>query len=404
VDKYFHLPSSLSLTSNLAYVSLIFGLIVIPRALQRFRLPAPLSSFALGMLATWLLGPAYHDATLILLATLGISSLFLFAGLEVDIDSLQRGRLPLTIHLAVRSVVLAAATWAIVRYLGYAWNASLLFALALLTPSTGFILDSLARLGLDAEERYWVTIKAIGSEILALVIVFVVLQSDTVANLGVSTLSILGMIVGIPLVFRVFTRLVVPYAPGSEFSLLVMVGLIAAYITDQLGVHFLVGAFIAGFVARLLRRRMPGLASAQNLHAIQLFASFFVPFYFFSAGMGVPAAALQMQALQWGLILTGVVVPFRIGVIWCQRRFIKGESARGSLRVATALTPTLIFTLVLAGILRERFHISDTLYGALLVYAALATLLPSFVLAKQADFTLTPPEHPAPDPDSPQID
>jgi Kef-type K+ transport system membrane component KefB len=400
LDNYFHLPSSLSLTSNLAYVGLIFGLIVIPRVLQRFRLPAPLSSFALGMVATWLLWPAYHDATLVLLATFGISSLFLFAGLEVDIESLKRGRVPLLIHLTVRSVILAAATWGLVKYLGFAWNAGLLFALALLTPSTGFILDSLARLGLDAEERYWVTIKAIGSEILALVIVFVVLQSDTVSNLTVSTLAILGMIVGIPLVFRFLTRLVVPYAPGSEFSLLVMVGLIAAYITDQLGVHFLVGAFIAGFVARLLRRRLPGLASPQNLHAIQLFASFFVPFYFFSAGMGVPAAALQMQALEWGLALTGIVVPIRIAIIWCQRRFFLGETAGGSLRVAIALTPTLIFTLVLASILRDRFHISDALYGALLVYAALATLLPSFVLAKQPDFTLTPPEHPAPAPES----
>jgi hypothetical protein len=55
--------------------------------------------------------------------------------------------------------------------------------------------------------------------------------------------------------------------------------------------------------------------------------------------------------------------------------------------VATALTPTLIFTLVIATILRDRFGIGDTLYGALLAYAALATLLPSFVLAKQPDFT-----------------
>jgi hypothetical protein len=67
----------------------------------------------------------------------------------------------------------------------------------------------------------------------------------------------------------------------------------------------------------------------------------------------------------------------RIATIWLQRRFIKGESAMGSLRVATALTPTPIFTMVLAAILRERFHIADSLYGALLVYAALSTLLPS---------------------------
>jgi Kef-type K+ transport system membrane component KefB len=240
---------------------------------------------------------------------------------------------------------------------------------------------------LDADERYWVTVKAIGSEILALVVVFVVLQSDSAEHLGISTLAILAMIVGIPLLFGLLGRLVVPYAPGSEFSLLVMVGLIAAYLTERLGVHALVGAFLAGFIAQLLRKRMPGLASAENLRAIQLFASFFIPFYFFVAGLGIPAAALQWDALRLGVAITAVALPLRIGVVWCQRRFIANETAVGSLRVATALSPTLIFTLVLATILRERFHITDTLFGALLVYAALSTLLPSFLLAKPVDFS-----------------
>ena len=91
--------------------------------------------------------------------------------------------------------------------------------------------------------------------------------------------------------------------------------------------------------------------------------------------------------MKTGVLITALALPLRIGVVWCQRRFIKGETAAGSLRVATALSPTLIFTLVLATILRERFHITETLYGALLVYAALSTLLPSFVLSKPVDFS-----------------
>jgi Kef-type K+ transport system membrane component KefB len=379
------MPMLPSLTSNIAYLLLIFALIVIPRALQRFRLPAPLSSFALGMLAAWLIGAEYHDATLILLASLGISSLFLFAGLDIDLESLKRGRWMLLSHLVLGAIVLLGASGAAMRYGGYPWNTAALLALALLTPSTGFILDSLPRLGLDADERYWVTIKAIGGEILALLVVFVVLQSDSAPHLAGSSAAILAMILGIPVLFRWLGRLVIPYAPGSEFSLLVMVGLMAAYVTDALGVHYLVGAFLAGFIARQLRQQMPRLATAANLQAISLFASFFIPFYFFYAGMGVPAAAMQVEALRLGLMLTAAVLPFRILWIWLQRRFVRGESARGSLRVATALTPTLIFTLVLATILRDRFHIEDTLYGALLVYAALSTLLPSIFLAKPVD-------------------
>ncbi len=162
-----------SLTSNFTYLTLLFALIVIPRALQRFRLPAPLTSFGLGMLAASLLGAAYHDPTLVLLASLGISSLFLFAGLEIDVGSLKRGLWPMLVHLGLRAVVLLGLTYVAVGYLGFYWKTAILLALALLTPSTGFILESLPRMGLDEEERYWVTIKAIGGEILALVVLFI---------------------------------------------------------------------------------------------------------------------------------------------------------------------------------------------------------------------------------------
>ena len=377
------------LATNLAYLTLIFALIVVPRVLQRFRLPAPLTSAGLGLLATGVLGATTHDSVLTLLSTLGISSLFLFAGLEVDVESVWRGRWPLLAHLVLRAAVVTGATVLAMRYGGYPWNTAALLALALLTPSTGFILESLPRLGLDEDECYWVRLKAIGGEILALSALFVVLQSDSLPHLGMSIVAILTMIVGIPLMFRGMVRLIVPYAPGAEFSLLLMVGLVAAYLTDALGVHFLVGAFIAGFIARMLRHRLPSLASSDNLRAIQLFASFFVPFYFFSAGMSVPLAALSPVALKLGMLLSVTVLPVRIAVIWLQRRFIKGESAMGSLRVATALTPTLIFTMVLATILHDRFNLPDTSFGALLIYAAVSTLLPSILLARPADFTVT---------------
>ncbi|MBX3604091.1 MAG: cation:proton antiporter [Piscinibacter sp.] len=384
------------ITNEIAYLVLIVGLMVIPRVLQRWRIPAPLTSFAFGMGAGVFLAGFSHDATLALLATLGISSLFLFAGLEIDIADLARGKWPLLGHLVVRSATLGGAAWLAIDLFGFSWQAAVLLALALLTPSTGFILETLSALGLSEEERYWVTIKAVGGELLALLVLFVVLQSSSMERLAWSSGALAAMIVGLPLLFVLLGRVIAPHAPGSEFSLLVMVGLIASYLTYQLGVYYLVGAFLAGFIARLLRRRMPMLASDTNLRAIQLFASFFVPFYFFYKGMSVPAGALTLEALQIGAALTLAVLPLRVGALWLQRRFIRGESARGSLRVATALTPTLIFTLVLATILRERFQIPDSLYGALLFYAAVSTVLPSLLLGKPLDFDPTMPPREAP--------
>ena len=128
-----------------------------------------------------------------------------------------------------------------------------------------------------------------------------------------------------------------------------------------------------------------------------MFASFFVPFYFFYKGMGVPGGALTLKALGVGLALALAFLPARVAMVWATRRFIAGESPRASLRVAVALLPTLIFTLVLASILRERFQIPDWLYGALLVYAGLSTLLPSILLRRALALDMmaeAPPDQP----------
>jgi len=371
---------------ELVYLGLVLLLLLLPRVLQRFRIPAPLTAFTLGIGAGLYVQALGGDPTLALLSTLGISSLFLFAGLEIELEAFHRGRWPLLGHLLLRALALAAVAWAGVRFLDLSWQAASLLGLALLTPSTGFILDTLGQQGLDEQERFWVAAKAVAGEILALAVLFVVVQSGSAATLAVSSLALLAMLAGLPLLFVLFGRYVLPYAPGSEFSLLVLVGLIAAYLTKQLGVYYLVGAFLTGLVARLLRERMPLLASDDNLRAVRLFASFFVPFYFFHSGTRIPPDAFQWQSLALGLALSLVVLPLRIGVQWLHRRMMFDEDAGSSLRVSITLVPTLIFTLVLAGILRERYGLPATWYGALLVYAFVSTALPSFLKGRALQF------------------
>lgn len=373
------------MSNELIYLLLIFALLVIPRAMQRFKLPAPITCLLLGLGAMLVFGERTHDPVITLLSTLGISSLFLFAGLEVDVAALRQGLARLLVHLAVRSIALVGVGWLAWRYLDVGWQAAALIALALLTPSTGFILDTLERLGLDKEERFWVTSKAIAGELMALALLFVVLLADDPVQLGASSAVMLAMIVGLPLLFIALGRWVVPHAPGSEFSLLVMVGLVAAYVTYKLGVYYLVGAFVAGLVARLLRLRMPRMASDDNIHALRLFATFFVPFYFFHAGTQISRDALSWEALGLGIALTMVALPLRIGVIWLQRRAMFGEQHHSSLKVAVALAPTLVFTLVLAEILHSRFDISGALFGALILYTTLNTLMPSLLLRMPFD-------------------
>lgn len=371
---------------ELVYLGLIFVLLLVPRVLQRFRIPAPLTTFSLGLAAGLLVPGLAADSSLALLAVLGISSLFLFAGLEVEPEAFRRARWPLLGHLALRAAAMAGVGWAATQFAGLQWQAGVLLALALLTPSTGFILDTLAEQGLDEEERFWVAAKAVAGEILALVVLFFVVQTGSASAFGINSLALLALVAGLPLAFLLFGRYVLPHAPGAEFSLLVLVGLVAAWLTKQLGVYYLVGAFLTGLAARLLRGRMPLLASDDNLRAVRLFASFFVPFYFFYSGIRVPAEAFQWEALGLGLLLSALVLPARVGVQWAHRRMMFAEPAATSLRVSITLAPTLIFTLVLAGILRERYGLPDTWFGALLVYAFVSTALPALVRGRVAAF------------------
>ena len=115
-----------AITNEFVYLLLIFGLLVIPRALQRFRIPAPLTSFAVGMVAAVFLVGFSQDATLALLSALGISSLFLFAGLEVQMEDLRRGMWPLLTHLVARALSLSATAYLGITYLELSWQVATL--------------------------------------------------------------------------------------------------------------------------------------------------------------------------------------------------------------------------------------------------------------------------------------
>lgn len=371
--------------SELAYVALIFALFVIPKALQRFRIPGAITSLLLGLAASRA-GLFHGDPTIALLATLGISGLFLFAGLEVNAADLRRGAGLLVQHLVVQAALLGGVGWAIVKLTGVAWRPAALVALALVTPSTGFILDSLASFGLDDSQRFWTRSKAIATELLALAVLFAVLQSTSAVRFAGATLALAAVVAVIPLLMRGFARAIAPYAPRSEFAFLVMLSVLAAFATRKLGVYYLVGAFLVGVAARRFRERLPAFSSDRLLHAVEVFASFFAPFYFFNAGAHLHPELLGLGALGAGLAYFAVMVPVRTGLVAVHRRLALGEPLADGRRVATSLLPTLVFSLVLTEILVERFEAPGWLVGGLIPYTLANTLVPALTLRATPSF------------------
>jgi Kef-type K+ transport system membrane component KefB len=366
-------------TPELSYVALLFGLFVVPKTLQRLRIPGAITSFLLGI-GAGALGLFAGDPTLGLLAMLGISGLFLFAGLEVEGGDLRRGAALVIQHLAVNATMLYLATRGLMAAFHLAWRPAALLALALLTPSTGFILDSLHGWGLGERQRFWTRTKAIATELLALLVLLVVLQSTTAMRLALTTVALVALVVLIPVVMRAFAAAVAPYAPRSEFTFLVMLAAIAAFVTKKLGVYYLVGAFLVGVGARRFRDRLPALSSERMLHAVEVFAAFFAPFYFFSAGANLRADQLGLASFVTGAAYLGVFVPLRFGVVLLHRRIALGEGFRESRPVATALLPTLVFSLVIAKLAAEGFAVPAHLVGGIVLYALGNTMIPAFAL------------------------
>ena len=368
-----------ALPRDLSYVLLLFVLFVLPRFIQRWRVPGAITSLGLGVAAT-ALGLFQHDETIALLATFGIVALFLFAGLDVDLDELRPDARVLGQHLAIWGVTLALLATAARLLFALDLRAAALVALALITPSTGFILDSLDLFGLSDSERRWTKSKAIASELLALAVMFLVLQSNSARQLGLSVLALGALVVALPPAFRWFAGRIAPFAPRSEFAFLLMVAVVAASATRRLGVYYLVGAFVVGLVARQFRSRLPAMSSERMLGAVEAFASFFVPFYFFHAGQSITSKEMTLAVLLLGAGLALVFAPLRLGEVMLHRWIVLRERPRTGLRIGVALLPTLVFTLVIADLLRDRPGVPASLPGGLVLYTTLITLLPGLIL------------------------
>jgi len=371
-------PARFTVSGDVALVLLLLVLIVVPRALQRYRVPGAVTALLMGF-GVDQLGWIEQSAWLRLFSTLGIVALFLFAGLEIDFPELRRHRRVLLQHGAGWSVLLAAtalfAGWAFALQ----WRAATLVSLALLTPSTGFILSSLAGSGLNAEERFAVKTKAIALELLSLLMLFVVTQSTSPRQFGLAAAAMLAIVLVIPWTFRFFARIVLPYAPRSEFAFLLGVAVVSALITLELGVYYLLGAFLVGIAAQRFRAELPALSSEKVVDALEAFGSVFIPFYFFTAGMHIDPDAVSVWSLALGAALLMAFVPMRIAFTTLHRRFALRDEGASARRVGTALVPTLVFTIVLAELLRDRFAAPDWLVGALLVYTVMNTTLPSIL-------------------------
>ena len=72
--------------------------------------------------------------------------------------------------------------------------------------------------------------------------------------------------------------------------------------------------------------------------------------------------------------------PLRVALIALHRRVALREPLRNGARIGIAMLPTLVFTLVIAEILRDQFAVPRAVFGGLIIYTLANTLIPGFLL------------------------
>lgn len=370
----------ISITHDLEYLAIFSLVLIFPKVLMRFKVPSGITALLIGIVIAVFDPELKADNLFRFLSQIGITSLFLFAGLEVEFDELKEDKVYLTKYLTKSLIILIAIAYGISSYFKLPFQESFIYSLGIFTPSAGFILTSLHSLNIGTDHEYWVKSKAISKELIAIVLLFFALQGGDLKSLAISTAFFTFLFLLLPVLFRLFFKFVSPYAPNSEVPFLVVLSLIAGVLSKEMGAYYLVGAFVVGIVGGQFKKQIFKEGEENMLHSLSSFFKTFLPFYFFYAGLNIFFNEITLEAFKIGSIMLVIFIPLRLLVIASSMKFFMDEVKKNPYKISLSLMPTLIFGLVIAGILKERGIVPSVLVYSLLIYTLLNSIIPSLVL------------------------
>jgi Kef-type K+ transport system membrane component KefB/nucleotide-binding universal stress UspA family protein len=319
----------IDLNEPVAFFLLIMSIILVtPLLSERVRLPGIIGIILGGML----IGPhGFHlieaGDRMVFLSTIGLVYLMFSAGLEVDINQFMRVRgrsilfgfftflLPQLMGMGLGKIL--GLDWLGMILLGSAFASHTLIAFPLLT-----------RLGVARNEAVAVTT---GATVLTDIGAFIILAVVLGAKSG--GLSI-GYFVQLFILLSIFTLLIILGLPrlgkfffqrfsgrAIEFQFVIVVLFVAALGAELIGVHEVVGAFLAGLaINATLPRHSPVTG-----HVLFIGESFFIPIFLLYSGMITdPLSFLEdRQTIIVALGVTVVAYVSKLLASWITARIFK---------------------------------------------------------------------------------
>lgn len=378
--------NTVAFSSDMEYLGLFALVLIFPKLFLRFKIPTGITALLIGIVVNQYDEVIKNDQLFRFLAQIGITSLFVFAGLEVDFKELKQDRVYLSKYVLKWLIVLSFIALGIGTYFKLPFQESLIYALGIFTPSAGFIINSLHSFKVHEDQEYWIKSKAISKEITAVFLLFLAMQGSDLRSMGYSILFYVGLYLILPWMFRFFFRYVSPYAPNSEVPFLIALSLIAGVISKELGAYYLVGAFAVGLIASKFKEEIFKDDENSLFMALSSFFNVFLPFYFFQSGLKISVDNLTLYPFAIAGVLFLIFVPLRIFLIRSSLQRVASDIIKNTYKISLSLMPTLIFGLVISGVLKERGVIQDDLIYALIIYTLISSLLPTIIFSLSRGF------------------
>jgi Kef-type K+ transport system membrane component KefB len=374
---------NISLTKDLEYLIIFSTVLIFPKMLLKFKIPSGITALLIGCIFGYFDSAIQADQLFRFLAQIGITSLFVFSGLEVNINEFKEDK-DYLIKYSLKSLIsLTIITFGLREVLDLSVQNSIILALGIFTPSAGFIINSLHSFKIGEDQEYWVKSKAISKEVISIIVMFIALQSHDLKVMSFSILFFVGLFLILPFVFKFYFKFISPYAPNSEVPFLVVISLIAGVISKELGAYYLIGAFIVGLVGSQFKHKIFKHDEETLFMALSSFFNVFLPFYFFYAGVKLSFSGFTVEALQLGGVFLVIFIPLRLMLNATSIKWMLTDFKKHPYDISLSLMPTLIFGLVIAGILKERNIVSPTIIYGLIFYTLISSLLPTVLFSFQ---------------------
>ncbi len=300
------------------FLTIMTVILITPLLSERIRLPGIVGLIIGGMIigpyGLNLLGEA---GVIAMLSTVGLLYLMFSAGLEVDTFVFQKTR--------NKAIIFGLLTYAIPqifgttlgRILGLDWMGAILLGSAV-ASHTLIALPVISQLGIMSNEAVSVTIGAtVLTDITAFLVLAIVAGNPGAGGSQLITTTIIKQIAFI-LIYAALILFLVPRAGkwffrkfksrAVEFQFMLLVLLIAAFSAELIGMHAVVGAFLAGLA---INSSLPP-HSAVKSQVLFMGESFFIPIFLMHSGMLTdpratildPASLIAGVALTIGAYLT----------------------------------------------------------------------------------------------------